>query len=400
MGAVWSGRAQKWLISTFMACSCLLLAGCQTVQITAPNATSSSETAAPYSMGGPSEIPNAAKGDGVADDTAALQAWLDAGGVRLTNGKYRITKGLILAGDNRTLQTQNATIVADGPDITALTVTGNYARVSIHVDGQSRAAYGLKVTGSGAIIENGCYENFRSETQSARGIDASTSGGVIIRNNWVRNIVSVGDKIGGNGPGASRGIGLNSTGDAQASSFITGNTIENVSGEEGDAIHILFFDGTANPFNVGKVNISDNDIRNVSRRFIKVQASYVVVEGNKLHTDTGAIPTNPSAAIDVIRSDNVKVLDNAIDPNLVGNGIAVNGIAKAPLRGIEVRGNVLRESGANAPAGIYLKWTVSPVVRDNTVFGGSAGVQIRSSTDEQVEGNAHNESLNAAPELK
>ncbi|MGJ3189216.1 NosD domain-containing protein [Paenarthrobacter sp. FR1] len=355
----------------------------------------------PYSINKePIEVPNAAKGDGVADDTAALQAWLDAGGVRLADGNYRITKGLVLTGNNRILQSQNASILADGIDITALTVKGDNAKVSLHVDGLNRAAYGLKVTGSGALIENGRYENFRSETQSARGIDASTSGGIVIRNNWVRNVVSVGDGIGGNGSGAARGIALNSIESAQVSSFITGNRIENVTGEEGDAIHALFFDGTSRPFTAGMLTISDNDVSNVSRRFIKVQASYVVVQGNKLQADPGKAPTNPSAAIDVIQSEHVKVLNNSINPRVIGNGIAVNGAAMAPLRGIEVRGNVLQESVTEAGVGIYLKWTVAPVVRDNTVTGASVAVQLRSSTDADVQGNEHRQSIVAAPVLK
>lgn len=402
MTVVSSARTRKWMVSALSVFCCILLAGCQTNARAFPAATSSaSSQAVPYGVDNESiKTPNAAKGDGVEDDTAALQAWLDAGGDRLAGGNYRITKGLILTGDNRILQSWNATIIADGIDITALTVTGDNAKVSIHIDGLSRAAYGLKITGSGALIENGRYENFRSETQSARGIDATTSGGIVIRNNWVRNVVSVGDNILGNGSGAARGIGLNSKETARSSSFITENRIDNVTGEEGDAIHVLFFDGVSQPFAGGQVTISDNDISNVSRRFIKVQASYVGVQRNKLHADLGGAPTNPSAAIDVIQSEHVQVLDNSINPLVIENGIAVNGSAMAPLRGIEVRGNVLQESVTQAGVGIYLKWTVAPVVRDNTVTGASAAVQLRSSPGADVEGNEHKQNTVPAAELK
>lgn len=402
MTNTWSDRTRVLIIG-FLAVSCFIfLAGCQTNTGAVPGAKSSATAQAkPYSINNESaEVPNTAKGDGVADDTAALQAWLDAGGVRLADGNYRITKGLILTGNNRILQSVNATILADGIDITALTVRGDNAKVSLHIDGLNHAAYGLKITGSGALIENGRYENFRSATQSARGIDASTSGGIVIRNNWVRNVVSVGDNIGGNGSGAARGIGLNSEEAARVSSFITGNRIENVTGEEGDGIHALFFDGASRPFTGGKVTISDNDISNVSRRFIKVQASYVFVQRNKLHADVGGAPTNPSAAIDIIQSEHVKVLDNSINPLVIGNGIAVNGSPMAPLRGIEVRGNVLQETVTQAGVGIYLKWTVAPIVRDNTVTGASAAVQLRSSPGADVEGNEHKQNTVPAAELK
>ncbi|MFF1832065.1 NosD domain-containing protein [Paenarthrobacter sp. NPDC058040] len=392
-------RRRPLIVALLIACACLFLTSCQPSRPT-ESKSPQREAAAPSDLDRKSTVPNTAKGDGITDDTAALQSWLNAGGGRLSNGTFRITKGLVLNGDNRTLQTDNATIVADASDITVLTVAGKNAKVGVHIDGRNHAAYGLKVTGAGATIEDGIYENFWSKTQSARGIDATTSYGVVIRDNIIRNVVSVGDGIGGNNSGASRGIALNSTADAKASSFIMNNRLENITGEEGDAIHVLFNDGKSSPFNAGRVKISDNEVRNVSRRFIKVQASSVVVEGNKLHTDADTEPTNPSAAIDIIRSENVKVLDNQLDPDLTGGGIAVNGISSAPLRGIEVRGNVLRESNEKSAVGIYLNWTVSPVVRDNTVIGVSAGIEVRASTGAEVEGNAHEQSAEAAPGSK
>lgn len=365
-----------------VVCLGLLLAGCQPVRNADPDPAAGVEA----TVLDPKDPPFNAKGDGVTDDTAALQAWLAAGGVRLANGSYRIVKGLTLAGNGRHLYTDNAKILADGTNITALTVTGNNANIRAHIDGANKAAYGLKVTGAGTIVENGQYDNFRSITQSARGIDATTSGGIIVRNNIVRNVVSVGDKTGGNNSGLSRGIGLNARGAATAESIIAGNHIENITGEEGDAISVLFSDRTADPFNSGKVTINDNEILNVSRRFIKVQASNVTVERNKLNFDLATAPANPSSAIDVIRSEYVKVIGNEINPNLIRGGIAVNGAPTAPLRGIEIRDNVLRQTDPKTSASIYLKCTSAPIVQNNSVYGGM-GVLINSSTKALIQGN-------------
>lgn len=337
----------------------------------------------------PKLAPFTAKGNGVTDDTAALQAWLNAGGVRLANGTYRIVKGLTLAGNNRQFYTDNAKILADGTNITALTVTGNNANIRASIDGNRRAALGLRVTGAGAVVENGRYENFRSATGSARGIDATTTGGIIVRNNVIRNVVSVGDKTIGNGPGSSRGILLNAGAAATAGSVIRGNRIENITGEEGDAIQVLFFDGRANPFNSGKVSVSDNQIRNVSRRFIKIQASNVNVERNTLNFDLATPPAHPGPAINVIRSQNVKVIGNRINPNLIGADISVTGFSTAPLRGIEIRDNVLRQKNNKAATHIYVKWTSSPTVVNNRIYGGGAAVRIVSSTNARVSGNTH-----------
>ncbi|AXJ11243.1 hypothetical protein CFN17_17730 [Arthrobacter sp. PM3] len=333
--------------------------------------------------------PYNAKGDGVTDDTAALQAWLTAGGAQLTDGTYRIVRGLTLAGNNRELYTDHAKILADGANITALTVTGNNANIRAYIDGNRRAALGLRVTGAGAVIENGLYENFRSATQFARGIEATTTGGIIVRNNVIRSVVSVGDKTLGNGNGSSRGIALSAGAAATASSVISGNRIENITGEEGDAIHVIFFDGKANPFNAGKVTVSDNVIRNVSRRFIKIQASNVNVERNTLNFDLTTPPAYPGPAINVIRSQYVKVIGNRINPNLIGVDVAVTGFSTALLRGIEIRDNVLRQKNNKAVTHIYVKWANSPIIVNNSIYGGGQAVLIVSSTTPRVSGNTH-----------
>ncbi len=394
-------RGTPQLAATVLACAALLIAGCQPgpipgggVMLPERAAAAAGLSAGPATAGNvealdPKGAPFNARGDGVTDDSDALQAWLTAGGVRLAGGTFRIVKGLTLAGDGRHFHTDNAKILADGTDITALTATGNHATIRVHIDGNNKAADGLKVTGAGAVVENGRYENFHSATESARAIDATTTGGITIRNNIIRNVVSVGDRTRGNGPGFSRGVGLNATAAATASSVISGNTIENILGEEGDAIHVLFSDRASNPFNSGKVAVSDNVIRNVSRRFIKVQASNVAVERNKLHFDLPTPPANPGSAIAVIRSEYVTVTGNEIYPNLIGGGISVTGTSRAPLRGIDIRTNVVRQKDSKDAVSIYVNRTSSPTVLDNIVYGGGTAVAIGSSTNARVGGNVH-----------
>lgn len=321
------------------------------------------------------------KGDGIADDTSALQAWLDAGGIRLGDMTCRITGALTLSGDNRHFYTDNSILVADTVGITVLNVTGNNCTISVRIDGANKASYGVKGTGSGCIVENCRIENLYSNTNTARGIEYTTSGGVTIRRNTIRSVNSVGDATGGNGNGFARGIALIAANGAAATerSYITNNIISDVIGEEGDAIAILFFDGVANPFLSAKVTIARNEIKNVSRRFIKIQGSDVVIHKNILNYDLTTTPVGGTTAIDLIQSEYITVTDNEINPNLIGGSIAANGTSGASLRGITVRGNIIRQAETKTGAHIYLNYVTDPSVTHNVIRGGGGGILIGSS---------------------
>lgn len=376
-------QSAKGMFAAGVVSAVLLVAGNQPILNADVGTRALLPTASQTVLLDPKAAPYNAKGDGVTDDSVALQAWLNAGGTRLASGTYRITKGLILSGDNRRLYTENAKILADGTNITSLTVTGRNASISAYIDGNNKASDGVKVTGPGAVLENGWYQNFRSTTQSARGIEARTTGGITIRNNVIRNVLSVGDTTLGNGNGASRGILLSGPAAATAASVISANMIQNIIGEEGDGIQVLFFDGkTSTPFSSGRVAVSDNNIWNVSRRFIKIQASDVTVQGNKLCYYLTTSPANPATSIDIIHSENVKVISNEVNPNLLGPVvIAVRGPLGVPLRGIEVRSNIIRQAATKKSIGIYLTWTTAPIIQDNLIYVSGTAVQMSYTTD-------------------
>ncbi|QOD05694.1 right-handed parallel beta-helix repeat-containing protein [Pseudarthrobacter sp. BIM B-2242] len=336
-----------------------------------------------------------AVGDGSSDDTEPLKKWLAAGGSELTDGVFRITSGLTLLGDNRTFCTRNARIVADQADITALTVQGANTKISAHIDGNNKANIGLKISGPGATVESSTIENFYSKTTAARGVEVTTGGGCTVRDNLIRNVGSLGDTTLGNGNGSARAILLSNSGAASQKSVIAGNTIDNVFGEEGDAIQILFYDAAASINASADVTISGNDISNVSRRFIKVQASNVRIVGNTLG-HAGVTPANPSNSIDVIRGDDVTISDNRIAPNPLGVVINVVGSAGFLCRRVVIRDNVIRQDDEKKYTSMFLNYLSQAVVRDNTIFGGGTAIAIGNSTVVSVQGNIHHGGDSAA----
>lgn len=322
-------------------------------------------------------------GDGIADDTTAVQSWLTAGGSYLRDVTLRITTGLTLAGNNRNLFMDNAKIIADGTNITALTVTGNNCRVRAHIDGLNKANYGIAVTGSGAIIENCLVENIYSATLTARGIDVATAGGCTVRNNIVRNINSVGNAATGDSNGASRAIMLTSTVAATAKTVISNNVIDNVIGEEGDAIQII----TTN-YVSAKATIADNNISNVSRRFVKIQAADCEVLRNTC-THDGAVPAHPANAIDLISSSNVLVEGNFIGPNPLSVAISCSGVAGTPNLNNIIRNNTIRQADDKAAISVFCTYVNESTIEGNTFHGGSYAVNIGNCVGVMVGNNVH-----------
>lgn len=330
-----------------------------------------------------------AKGDSVADDTAALQAFIDDGGWLIINGSYRITGQLNLSANKARLVTMGgAKLVADTVNQTMINVTGNDCFISAELNGNSKANYGIKVTGGGSVIENSNIYDVYSTTSTARAIDVATTLGTTIRLNRINNIISTGNVTQGDNNGAARAIAFNGTVVTTKRSTISHNIIDNIVGEEGDAIQVLFYDGVNPKYLSAKCKVFANEISNVSRRFIKIQASDVQVIENKL-THDGTVPTYPANSIDVINGDNVHVIGNQIDPNPLTICISITGASDAICNDIIVRENEIRQSDAKNALSIYCNFLNRSTVDFNDIRGGSTAVSMGNSTICSIVHNKH-----------
>ncbi|QSZ54494.1 hypothetical protein RI444_07660 [Paenarthrobacter sp. AT5] len=312
-------------------------------------------------------------GDGITDDTTAIQSWLNAGGYLLEDGVYKITSTLALTATGRKFATSGARLLAGTQDMTMMTVTGDDCAISGHFSGNSLAAAGVYVTGSRAVIENGRYEDIRATAaQDARAINVSTAGGVTVRRNTILRTHNA--KAGG----FCRAIAVNSTTAATGYTAVTDNIIDGVTGSEGDAIQILFNDG-GNVFLDARAVIAQNNIRNASRRFIKVQGSNTLVKDNVIRFDTVTTPELPSNYINAFQSDNVTITGNDIGAGLLSTPIAVTGIAARRAKGITIRDNIIRQDNARDVTSIFLDYVEDGAVTDNLCFGGGTCVAIGNS---------------------
>lgn len=328
-----------------------------------------------------------AVGDKVADDTAALQAWINAGGTKLTNGNFRITAGLTIPGNDREFVMDNATIFADTPDITVLTATGNNVRIRAKIDGNNKANYGIRLSGSGCLVEQCVISNIYSSTSTARAIEVTTTGGAIIRDNVITNVTAVGDTTQGNANGSARAVMITATAAATLKSVIANNTIDNIVGEEGDGIQVLFT-GAGSIYPVANVTVEGNQISNVSRRFIKIQGSNCRVLNNIL-THDGAVPVYPGNAIDIIQSENITVADNFIGNNPLQVQINAVGTSGGVVKNIVIRNNVIRQDDTKAFVSVFLNYITESTARENTIHGGTNAISMGNSTNSLVQANAH-----------
>lgn len=314
-----------------------------------------------------------AKGDGATDDSEALQAWLSAPGVvkALPEGTYVTTKGLTCA-------TPDVMILGPGrlksqtTDLVVLTVTGAGAIIDgLRIDGGMVSRTGIRVDSASHTVQNCTIENFRSTTISARGIDSKATGMVIVRDNVIRMIDCPGNDRQGDSNGMARAIVLHSLQDKTTPSFCTGNWIENITGEEGDAIAVLYNDAITDTdaFQSGWTWIAGNLIHNVTRRHVKVQGSDVWVDSNWCYNDPGLTQQSPMSAIDVVQGNRIRITNNVVGES--GNTCSVNlkGSSSDRISDIEVSGNQLAEGNGTFPV-IYLSYADNVSITNNLLSGG------------------------------
>ncbi|MDQ1000309.1 hypothetical protein QFZ28_000709 [Neobacillus niacini] len=317
-----------------------------------------------------------AVGDGITDDTKALQAWLNAPGKNkvLKNGVFKITSGLLSSKPGSTITSDGAVILAGSPNIIMLTVKGKHSLVSVELDGNNQAAGGILIQGAECTVKNSKITNFYGSNQTAYGIKSQTSEGILIEDNTISSIKGTKNGKLGDNIGASRAILVTSKEAATKQNIVRNNTISGVTGEEGDAIQFLFNNGES-PFLNAQGIIQGNTIKNSNRRAIKIQASNVKILNNK-HVNTLTIKLLPNASnlIDIIQSNNIVVQGNTLDATHF-LGISISGKFNNKASGILIKSNVIKGgvtlSGGNRVTtnGIYWNNIKDSSILSNSISG-------------------------------
>lgn len=331
-----------------------------------------------------------AVGDGVTDDTAAIQAAVNSTSMKvyINDGTYKITSTISSTIPGKELCGTGATIKAEtAADSVMLSVGGASSKISgIVFDGNNKAKHGVYISAGGCKVTENTIKNLYSATTNALGVFAETNQGVFVTDNKFSNINSLSNSQTGDAQGASRAVLLSSTLAAVNSSVISGNQIDTIIGEEGDAIQILFNDGVSLPFLDAKTLVENNHIKDFTRRAVKVQASGVRVVKNKVENSLPIeVLGNAVCGINVIAGINCDIDGNDITLPLAFGGIQVSGSGSTYCENIKISNNRINLGGSVSC--IYLERTANSCVMNNIIADGIQAIGANNSSNVYIAGN-------------
>ena len=336
-------------------------------------------TRTPYDFG--------AYGNGIADDTAAVQAALNSAvkHVYFPPGLFRITSTVTSAVDDRTIDGPGALTATTAVAI-AMTVTGNRNEVAVNIAGNEFIGVGIRFDGAELpIVSGGRIRNLYSSTANCAGLFFSdTQAGFIVRGVTITDVNSPGDGTLGNSNGFSRAIAIGLSGDPTGNSVIEGCYIANIIGEEGDAIAAV--SGGGGTYYRLDLTVKGNTIRGFTRRAIKTQGNNVRVIGNSISNDWTLATQVPNAinVIDFVQGGDCIARDNDLYGCDFFNQISVQAQDAEVWNNFLIDGNTFWGlTSANIKNGVTITQSgpssgtsaVGLVIRDN-VFSGGEGRAI------------------------
>lgn len=260
---------------------------------------------------------------GAGADTATIQTMLSSPEKRLhfPAGSYTIVDPLFngtavllssLAGRKITC---DGTLTAASKVKKLLQVTGDGTDIQINIDGNNFIADGLRIVAAGCAVHDSSIHDLYSAANewSCFAVYFQTNGECVFRNNNVKRITSVGDGTLGNGVGQSAAVVIIGTDHATGDRVIEGCIIEDILGQEGDAINVGAFVGALT--HDIRLSIRNSSIRNFTRRAIKMTGSNVNIDNmtfSQTFTDPSQMP-NGVAVVDAVEGGNIRLRNSTFN---------------------------------------------------------------------------------------
>lgn len=321
-----------------------------------------------------------AVGDGVTDDTEAIQAALSSTHQHIHFPfTYYITSTLVSSLTER-LITCSGKIVSNIPELKVLEVTGDKSEIQINIqsDGAS-VTDGVHIKGAAGCIVRDCrIEGMYSKEEASAAIRADTVDGVVIRDNHIKGVFDpANNPPEPGGPNAvSRAITLVGNAEARAASMIKGNYIDGSADPRFSAIQIIFQDGLGGLFPSAKCTIEGNNIFNFNRRAIKIQASGVTIKDNYIKSEIAlAQLLQPSSAIDLQYCRDVNVTSNTVITNSI-RAFAIQGSSDRKCEQCFIRDNYFETLNSEETSASSVFHAKGVIFTNNHIHGGGPGLVV------------------------
>jgi hypothetical protein len=326
-----------------------------------------------------------AVGDGVTDDTVAIQAALGttSTAIYFPAGAYRISASGSTAALSSTVSGRRifgeGVITATTPVRKAISITGARTELTLDCNGNSNIAVFAHVSAIDCFIHHCTIRNLYAssgfgEVNGIRVTLNGLQGGGVISDNVFLNLESVGDAIGGNASGFTRAILIEADSNQAAPIVVANNRIDTVVGEEGDAIAVINSNGAGTYYELN-LCIQGNSIFNFNRRGVKIQCSGANILNNIFQNSWGSAPSQIQGVIDLVQGGKHVIRGNELTNCKFCSQIkALEDVA--PINDIFIVDNVISGIGSetvNTLIALDMKLGANAVVSNNTILASLFG---------------------------
>lgn len=319
---------------------------------------------APFEIA-PFAIPGAV-GNGIANDTAAIQAWLDSGSPGNPNGNetYLISGQLDIDQSGLQVIDFNGATITSNTDMTYFFVVDKPSGATnirnVSIDGNNIVAEGIDFRSYGNGQNINVYDMYAQiNTGNAIGLkfrissDVSTHGQYLFENCNLYNIKSESNGVIGDGNGAARSVMMNYLNNQNGSSIkFIGGSFHDVWGDDGDLIQVQDDDQTPNSTMLTQfIGVT---MYNADRRYLKGTGANIELIACNIQTTLGSHPE---------QQDNDQT--GFLSFGMVGDGLS------NPGYGHRLINNTIDMTGSNrAQFGLILPTkTTDFVINGNTITG-------------------------------